>query len=159
MPDINNPILEGRLTPAPAGGGAVADPTRTHDVDRRAPHIGARSGGILDQVETIRRAALDDTIDRLSENATAAATAIVRLAKGARSEAVRLGAARSVLADLMAVETYATLVSRLAEVERRLDIRSTLFDGHDRGEPGRGPVLRGGRSDEAQPATTRGPLR
>jgi hypothetical protein len=152
MHEIDRPIFDGRFTPAlteagagagpirgAARGSASTDPADTHEADRRAAPVEARSSGTRDPVETGRRAALGHTIDRFSENATAAATAIVRLAHGAESEAVRLRAARAVLADFMTVENYAFLCGRMAEIERRPDARCPRFDGCHPHVPDRGP--------------------
>ena len=57
----------------------------------------------------IRRAALEQAVNRLSKNATMASDEIVRLVTEAGSESVRLQAARAVLAELMALCNHAVL--------------------------------------------------
>src|SRR5262245_31948957 len=86
----------------------------------RTARTWSNSSEVRKLVQRIRRRVIDRAVGRLSKNATAAADEIVRLAKQAASEAVRLNAARAVLAELMAVSKHATLEGRLAEVERRI---------------------------------------
>ena len=116
----NNHERKANLALALAAGKTVADWAKDNAIPDRTARTWSHSPEVRDQVEAIRRAVIDRTIGRLSDHATEAADQIARLAKDATSEAVRLQAARAVLAELMAVSNYATLDSRLAEVERRI---------------------------------------
>jgi hypothetical protein len=116
----NNRDQKADLALALATGRTVKAWAKGHEVPERTAYTWARSPEVRKQVRRIRRRAIDRAIGRLSRNATAAADQIARLAKGAASEAVRLHAARAVLADLMTVSNYAALEQRLAEVERRI---------------------------------------
>jgi hypothetical protein len=120
MSKINNQNRKAALALAMAGGGTVAAWARDHQVPERTARTWSNSPEVLDQVEAIRRQVLDRAIGRLCDHAIAAADQIARLAQDANSEAVRLQAARAVLADLMTVSNYAALEGRLAEVERRI---------------------------------------
>jgi hypothetical protein len=106
-----------------AGGQPVSAWAKENGVPKRTAHTWSRSPEVLDLVESIRRRALDRAVGRPSRNATAAADQIARLARKAVSEAIRLHAARAVLADLMTVSEYAELEGRLAELERRIQSR------------------------------------
>jgi hypothetical protein len=116
----NNQDQKAALALAMASGRAVVDWARENHVPERTAYTWSRSRDVLDQVAAIRRAAIDGAVGQLSANALAAARAITALVEKATSEAVKLQAARAVLADLMAVSDYAALEGRLAEVERRV---------------------------------------
>jgi len=120
MSKRNNQSQKAALALAMAAGGTVAAWARDNDVAGRTAYTWSRSPEVRDLVERIRRRAIDRAIGRLSRNATAAADQIARLAREAESEAVKLNAARAVLADLMSVSNYAALEKRLAEIERRM---------------------------------------
>jgi hypothetical protein len=120
MPRINNQIRKSELARALATGGTVAAWSQANDVAERTAYTWSRSPEVLDKVEAIRRAALEQAIGRLSGQATDAAQEITRLAREAVSEAVRLQAARAVLAELMTVSNYTALERRMAEIERRI---------------------------------------
>lgn len=120
MSKRNNQSQKAGLATAMAAGRTVAAWARDNNVPERTAYTWSRSPEVLDLIDRIRRRAIDRAVGRLSRNATAAADQIARLARKANSEAVRLHAARAVLADLMAVSDYAALEGRLADVERRL---------------------------------------
>src|SRR5262249_21978982 len=105
----------------------------------RTARTWSKSPEVLNQVEAIRREVLDRTVGRLSDNATVAVDEIVRLVKDAASEAVRLQAARAVLAELMAVSNYAALEGRMAEAERRTAQARPKWQGPPPRPGGEGP--------------------
>jgi hypothetical protein len=120
MSKRNNQIQKANLALAMAGGSTVKAWADAHGVADRTARTWSNSPEVRDQVEAIRREILHCTIGRLSDNATAAVDEIVRLVKEAASEAVRLQAARSVLAELMVVSSYAALEGRMVELEGRI---------------------------------------
>jgi hypothetical protein len=120
MSKRNNQIQKANLALAMAGGSTVKAWADANGVADRTARTWSKSPEVLEQVEAIRREVLDRTIGRLSDNAAAAADEIARLFREASSEAVRLQAARAVLAELMVVSSYAALEGRMAEVERRV---------------------------------------
>ena len=115
-----NHARKAALALAMAAGRTVIDWARENNVPERTAYSWARSREVLDQVEAIRHAAIDRAVGRLSENATVAADEITRLVRESASDAVRLQAARAVLADLMAIADHAAFEQRLADLERRL---------------------------------------
>lgn len=115
-----NHARKAALALAMAAGRTVIDWARENGVPERTAYSWARSREVLDQVEAIRHAAIDRAVGRLSENATVAADEITRLVRESASDAVRLQAARAVLADLMAIADHAAFEQRLADLERRL---------------------------------------
>jgi hypothetical protein len=120
MSKRNNENHKANLALAMAAGTAVPDWARDNDVHRRTAYTWSRSPEVLDQVKLIRSQVLDRTAGRLSDNATAAADKIAKLAQEAASESVQLQAARAVLAELMTVSNYLALERRLDELERRV---------------------------------------
>jgi hypothetical protein len=135
MSKRNNQNQKAALALAMAAGGTVAAWAREHQVAERTARTWSNSPEVLDQVEAVRREVLDRTIGRLSDHATAAADEIARLAREASSEAVRLQAARAVLAELMIVSSYAALEGRMAEVERRVAGAGWSVSGEGRSDP------------------------
>jgi hypothetical protein len=136
----NNQIRKSELARALAKGSTVTDWAQINQVPDRTAYRWAGCRAVRDEVEAIRRDALDLAIGRLSEKATSAAEQIARLAEAAVSEAVRLQASRAVLAELMTVSSYAALEHRLAEIERRLkasrvECGGWRVEGTDRSEP------------------------
>ena len=73
---------------------------------------------VVEQVEAMRRQVVHQTVGQLCGKATAAVAEIARLMTDGNSESVRLQAARAVLADLMAISSFAALNGRMAELER-----------------------------------------
>jgi hypothetical protein len=137
MSKRNNQIQKANLALAMAGGSTVKAWAEANGVPDRTARTWSHCPEVLRRVRRIRRKALDRAIGRLSRNATAAADQVIKLAKDALSEAVRLNAARAVLADLMAVSDYAALEDRLAEVERKLRDSARVSDDRPRaiGDP------------------------
>jgi hypothetical protein len=139
----NNLIRKSELARALAKGSTVTDWAQINQVPDRTAYRWAGCRAVRDEVEAIRRDALDLAIGRLSEKATSAAEQIARLAEAAVSEAVRLQASRAVLAELMTVSSYAGLEHRLAEIERRLkgsqvsqvECGGWRVEGTDRSDP------------------------
>ncbi len=115
----NNENQKAVLALAIAGGRTVAAWAEQNGVPERTARIWSRSPEVLAQVESIRREVFDRAIGRLSRNATDAADQIARLAAEAKSESVRLQAARAVLGDLMNLTDYAALEGRVAALERK----------------------------------------
>jgi hypothetical protein len=120
MSKINNQSRKSSLALALAGGGTVTAWARENQIPERTAYTWSRSPEVLEQVEMIRREAIDRAIGRLSDSATVAAAEIARLVKEGETDTVKLQAARAVLADLMSVSNYAALEKRLVEVERRM---------------------------------------
>ena len=94
MARINNQVRKETLAVALASGETVKDWAEKHNVKLRTAYAWAASPEVVDQVNAIRRGALEQAVGRLSRNATAASDAIVGLVNQASSESVRLQAAR-----------------------------------------------------------------
>jgi hypothetical protein len=91
-----------------------------HQIPRRTAYRWSRLPEVRQAVERIRRRCLDRAAGRLARHATAAAETVAKLARSAESEAVKLAAARAVLADLQAVQNYQAHEERIRELERRV---------------------------------------
>jgi hypothetical protein len=130
MSKINNQHRKAQLALALAAGSTAIGWARENDVPESTVYRWATSDEVEEAVNGIRREVWQQTIARLSQNATAAADQIAKLAQEAASESVRLAASRAVLADLMAVTDYAALERRLAKIERRLrdEDRASVLD-------------------------------
>ena len=102
MAKINNQVRKEKLALALADGDTVNAWAAADDVKPLAAYAWSTSRVVVDQVDTIRRARLEQAVNRLSKNATVVSDEIVRFATEAGSESVRLQAARAVLAELMA---------------------------------------------------------
>jgi hypothetical protein len=141
-----------------ATGATVVAWAKENHVHERTAYRWAADRAVIDEVEAIRRAALEQAIGRLSGNANGAAEQINRLAKEAAGESVRLQASRAVLAELLTVSSYSALERRMGEIERRLaaDSASPVAEtGPDPAGPfgsatGDGPV---GEEDGSCPAS------
>ncbi len=151
MPRIHNEVQKEQLALHLAAGGGVADWARANDIPERTAYTWSRSPEVRDRTDSLRRAVLAEAIKKLGEHTSAAAGQIVKLAENAQSEAVRLQAARAVLAEFMAVSNDTGLAGRLADLERRVRERSASSSGP---VPGIGLDP----ADPFQPAAGDGPL-
>jgi transposase-like protein len=124
MAKINNEVRKEQLALHLASGGGVADWARAHGIPDRTVYTWSRSPEVRDRTEAIRRAVLAEAVQQLGAHAAAAAGQIVKLAENARSETVRLQAARAVLAEFMSVANYTSMAGQLADIERRLRERA-----------------------------------
>ena len=140
MSTRNNESQKSALALAMAAGTSVPAWAKKNQVAKRTAYTWSRSDEVLEQVQRIRRRAMDRAVGRLARNATAAAAQIGRLARKATSEAVRLQASRAVLAELMAISNYATIEDRLAEVERKLRDDDQPPDPASQPDPSANPV-------------------
>jgi hypothetical protein len=116
----NNRDQKAALALALAGGSTVKAWALDSNVPERTAYSWGRSPEVRKWVRRIRRRAIDRAVGRLSRAAAKAARQIASLADSAQSEAVKLQAARAVLADLMSVTDYADHEDRIAELERRV---------------------------------------
>jgi hypothetical protein len=124
MAKIHNEVQKEQLALHLASGGGVADWARAHAIPDRTVYSWSRSPEVRDRTESIRRAVLAEAVKQLGAHAAAAAGQIVKLAENAKSEAVRLQAARAVLAEFMSVSNYTSMAGQLADIERRLRDKS-----------------------------------
>ncbi len=118
------------LAVAVARGSSIAAWCKKTGVSRRSAYRWARTTEFRAMVADCRRRATDRAVGRLARHAARAVDQIVALAQTAESEAVRLNAARAVLAELLAVQGHAELERRMAQVEEQVRARKP-------GEPAR----------------------
>ena len=124
MPTIHNEVQKDQLALHLASGGGVADWARANGIPDRTAYSWSRSPDVRERTESLRRAVLAEAVQQLGAHAAAAAGQIVKLAEDARSETVRLQAARAVLAEFVSVSNYTSMAGQLADIERRLRERS-----------------------------------
>ena len=125
MPGPHNRNLKTDLALAVAGGKSVAAWAQEHNIPRRTAYTWAKSPEFKAAVESYRRRANDRAVGRLVRYATWAVTRLVKLAKGAKSEAVQLAATRAILMDRLAIADNAELERRMADIERQLRERAS----------------------------------
>jgi hypothetical protein len=109
------------LAAAIAGGESVSAwaGRQKPPIPRRTAYRWSRLPDVRQAVQSIRRRCLDRAAGRLARHAIAAAETVAQLARSAESEAVKLAAARAVIADLMQVQDYQDLAQRVAALEER----------------------------------------
>jgi hypothetical protein len=112
------------LALAIAQGISVAAWARQNEVPKRTAYQWSKQPKVRAAVESFRSRAVDRAIGRMARNATWAADGIVKLAKDADSESVRLSAFRAILADMMAVSHFAGLERRMTQIEEHLRDRT-----------------------------------
>jgi hypothetical protein len=120
MPGPRNCTSKTDLAIAVAGGQSVAAWAREHNIPQRTAYTWAKAPEFKAAVERYRIRFVDRAIGRLAKHATRAADEIVKLSKGAKSEAVKLAAARAVLAELAAVTNHAETQQQGADLRRRI---------------------------------------
>jgi hypothetical protein len=104
-----------------AGGGKIAPWCRKHAIAPRSAYRWSKTPQFRSKVDEHRRRASDRAIGLLARSAVTAIEGMVRLAKSAESEPVKLSAQRGILAELRDMTDFASLSKRLAELERRFD--------------------------------------
>jgi hypothetical protein len=125
MSKRNNRSQKTALALAIAAGRTVAAWARENKVAERTARRWSQSAEVLDQVERIRRRAVDRAVGELTRRAVKAVRGVAKLADSAESEAVRLNANRAIIADMLAVTDHANFERRLAELERRARANAT----------------------------------
>ncbi len=106
-----------------AGGGRIAPWCREHGVPLRTAYRWSKDPKFQAKVSEHRRRASDRAVGLLARHAAVAVEGLVRLAKSADSEPVKLSAQRGILAELRDMSDFTSLARRMAELERRLDVR------------------------------------
>jgi hypothetical protein len=109
------------LALAIAAGRSIASWCRETGEPKRSAYRMAKTPECQQLVQEIRRRAIDRAIGRLARHAAKSVDEIVKLATKGQSEAVRLSAARAVLADLMSVQSHAELEREVRMIKERLD--------------------------------------
>lgn len=108
------------LALALASGRSLTAWARENQTPARTARRWAALPEVRDQVERIRRKAVDRAIGKLTRHATRAAAVLAELAEARETPpAVRLSAARAVLQELLSVREHNELADRVAELERK----------------------------------------
>jgi hypothetical protein len=111
------------LTVAIARGVSARKWAIDHNVPPRTAQRWASEPAVRAEVERMRRSVLDQAIGVLTGHVTSASKGIIKLAKSAVSESVRLSAMRAVLSDMIAASKFGNLEDRMTEIEEQLDER------------------------------------
>ena len=107
-----------QLVAAIAQGISVAAWARTNNVPRRTAFRWAGEAKVRASVESCRHRALDRAIGRMAKHVNWAVNGIVKLAKDANSESVRLAALRSIFSKMMAISEFAGSYANQAHLPR-----------------------------------------
>lgn len=91
-----------------------------NDVSVRTANRWAADPRVKAQVNKIRKLILDEAIGRLVTASRRAANTLVALTGDEHPPGIRLGAARAILADLISVESHASLAEELVAVKLQL---------------------------------------
>ncbi len=128
MPEPRPHSQKTSLALAIAQGTSVAAWARSNKVAKRTAYRWAKEPKVQDAVKAYRTRAVDRAIGRMAKNVTCAADGIIRLAREAESESVKLSALRAILADMMAISNYAGLERRMSQIEEQLHDRTGSTD-------------------------------
>ena len=108
---------------------------QANDVSKSTAYRWADEPGVKDRANAIRRRALDRAVGRMSNRVASAADGIIKLARTADSEAVKLSALRAIYGEMIAVSRFGGLESRVAALEEQardpleLSLRASAGDG------------------------------
>jgi hypothetical protein len=109
-----------QLALAVARGDAIRNWARDNNVPRRTAFRWAKEPDVRKAVESYRRRMIDQAIGRMTRRSGWVADGITQIAREARSDSVRLRAYRAMFSDMMAVNKFSGLESRMVEVEEQL---------------------------------------
>jgi len=121
-----NPSLRDQFAMAMAMGQKVSVWAKKNGVPERTCYNWRKTKEFRVAVQDVRRRAFDRGAGQLVRNLTKAIGQIALLATEAKSESVRLQAARGVLRDLMKVREQGDLEEMMTDIERRLDERDGI---------------------------------
>lgn len=133
MPGPKPPGLVAAAALAVAEGQSIPAWAKAHNLSPRTVQKWARKPAFAARVEAIRNRLIDEAVGIMAAGATTAAVQLRILAAEGESEQVRLGAARALLADLMAVQGHADLRREIRDIRARLDAAEAK--GGARGKP------------------------
>ncbi len=103
-----------------AGGRTVKSVAEELGIAERTLYDWRALPGFKAEVEMIRGRIRDEIIGRLTTLAAKAVRELGKLATGASAEAVRLGACRAILGELVSVSVFSELKKEIAEVKAML---------------------------------------
>jgi hypothetical protein len=106
-----------QLALALARGVSAAQWARANDVTKMTAYRWAKDPMVRKAVDSYRRRSIDQAIGRMTKQTTRATDVIVAIANHAKSDSVRLRAARAIFSDMMAVSRYSGLEERMTEIE------------------------------------------
>jgi hypothetical protein len=114
-----NENLRDHFALAIATGRSVSSWANENNVPKRTCYEWRSTDKFKAKVRRLRRRIIDRAIGRLVKQVTKAVAEMARLATEAKSEAVRLQAARAILGDLMSVMSTIDLEERITALEKR----------------------------------------
>jgi len=128
MPDEEqNPDQQYQFAVAMATGQRVSVWAKKNGVPRRTCYNWTKTKEYRLTVQEVHRRTLNRAVGQFARNLTEAAELIWTLARDAKSESVRLQAARAIVKEFMKVREHADLEEQMVDVERRLDERDAMY--------------------------------
>jgi hypothetical protein len=121
MPQRRNPKLIDELALEIAAGGSVRKWAADNGIPERTCYGWSGSAGFKELVQSHRRKMTDQVIGQLTGKASKAVRTLERLMESGTGESVRLGAARAILSELVAIGNWADLEKRFCELEKRVN--------------------------------------
>jgi hypothetical protein len=121
MPQRRNPKLIDELALEIAAGGSVRKWAADHGIPERTCYGWSGSPGFVELVQSHRRKMTDRVIGQLTGKASKAVRCLERLMEHGAADSVRLGAARAILSELVAIGNWADLEKRFCELEKRMN--------------------------------------
>jgi hypothetical protein len=113
-----------QLALAIAQGVPVAAWARANGVSRRTAFNWAKNPLVRKTVESCRRRTIDQAIGKMTKHTTRAVDIILSIANQAKSDSVRLRAARAIFSDMITVSDHSELEFRMTEIEEQLEQRA-----------------------------------
>lgn len=115
------------LALALARGLSAAAWARGAGVPRRTAHRWSKDPAVLATVEEIRTRLLDEALGRLVGVSARAVRTLSRLlgAEEGRPESVQLNAAKSILSNVLEIQSHVELTKRIAKIEEQLNERDS----------------------------------
>jgi hypothetical protein len=121
MPKRLPPTTAEQLAALVAKGSSLVDAAKALDLPERTARKIAAGDEFKSTVTKIRSEAIDRVVGRLAAAGIAATDTLISLLKSESPPAIRLGAARAILDNLIHVRQHVEIEERLAELEKRAE--------------------------------------
>jgi len=125
-------ITKAQLALALAQGMSAASWARTNQVAKATAYRWAKDPEVRAAVLSYRRRLIDQAIGQMTRHTTSAAKEIARIAQKSKLDSVRLRACRAIFSDLVSVDKYSGLESRMTEIEDMIKKRNAAAEAYAR---------------------------
>jgi len=128
-------ISKTQLILALAQGVSTNEWARTNKVSNGTAYRWAKDPEVRAAVLSCRRRMIDQAIGQFTKTTTFAAKQIAVIAETSESDAVRLRACRAVFSDLISVDKYSGLESRMTEIEDMIKAKKAAEEARAKQPP------------------------